>query len=272
MRFALLIAVLCAGCATSRGDVSPTPSWATTTGRDEAKLQLAAALLDNGNAEAALQLLGQMRSQGVTGPQISVLQGRALAEVGLTEDAERVLAQVVRRHPSNVDASNGLGILYMDDRRIDEAISRFRQAARAAPKNAAVHNNLGFALMSAGRHAEAVEVLRSALINDASVLRTRNNLGFALAATGQDKAAWRVFRAGADKANARYNLALAQEVRGDEAAAIGSYTAALMDNPDMALAQAALERLNRARTAKPEAKDDETPPPGVSSTPEETTP
>jgi Flp pilus assembly protein TadD len=272
MRFVLLIAALCGGCATGKGDVSPTPSWATTTGRDEAKLQLAAALLDNGNAEAALQLIGQMRSQGVKGPEISVLQGRALADVGLSEDAERVLSQVARRHPSNIDASNGLGIIYMDDRRIDEAIGRFRQAARAAPKNAAVHNNLGFALMSAGRHAEAVEVLRKALFNDASVMRTRNNLGFALVATGQDKAAWRVFRAGSDKANARYNLALAQEVRGDKEAAIVSYTAALVDNPDMALAQAALERLNRASITEPEAKDDEAPPPGVSSTPEETTP
>jgi len=268
----MLMVFLASGCAARSQDISPSPVWATKTGREQAKLELASALLDNGNAEAALQLLGQMTAQGARGPDLSVMQGRALADLGLTDDAEKVLSQVVRRHPSNVDAANTLGILYMDDKRIDEAISRFRQATRAAPKDAIVHNNLGFALMAAGRNDEAVEVLRKALSNDASHKRTRNNLGFALVATGQDKAAWRVFRAGNDTASARFNLALAQELRGDRTAALQSYSDAIEDNPDLEAAHTAIARLNAAETPPIPTEGDEPAPTDVSSPEEEAAP
>ncbi len=272
MRRLLVLVTLCMACAGKRGDVSSTPSWATKSGRDKAKLELAAALLDNGNAEAALQLIGQMRASGTRGPGISVMQGRALADLGLTDDAEKVLGQVARRHPGNVDAANTLGILYMDERRVKDAITRFRQAARSAPKNASVHNNLGFALMAAGRNDEAVEVLRKALSFDGSQIRTRNNLGFALVATGQDKAAWRVFRASGDSADARYNLALAQELRGDVDAAMVSYTTALTENPDLGDARAAIQRLREIEHPPEEPSDDATSPSDVSSPPEENSP
>ena len=270
MRTLLLAGMLAVGCGAARQGVSQTPSWATKSGRDHAKMELAAALLDNGNAEAALQLLGQMLAQGVSGPDVSVLQGRALAAMGLTDDAERVLGRVTRRHPGNAEAANSLGILYMDDKRVDEAISRFRQAARAAPKDAQVHNNLGFALMAAGRNDEAVDVLRDALTFDGSRHRTRNNLGFALVAMGQDKAAWRVFRAGVDPANARYNLALAQELRGDMTAAMGSYSAALEENPDLDDARSALTRLQAAIPTEAPTSNDDSPQTDVSSPTEET--
>ena len=245
MKYLLLVLFLGA-CAASnaRRDVDPTPSWATPDGRTQAKIELVEALVVNGTPEAALQMISQMVEQGVRHPNLLVLQGRALTDMGLVEEAESALAQAPRRAPGNAEAQNRLGILYMDQKRTDEAIARFRAAARTAPKDANVHNNYGFALMAAGRHADAVPVLKTALMLDGSQAKTRNNLGFALAATGQDKAAWRVLRAGTNDGTARYNLALAQELRGDIVEAKASYALALQAEPDMVQASQALARLS----------------------------
>ena len=89
---------------------------------------------------------------------------------------------------------------------------------------------------------KAVDVLRTALMLDGSQDRTRNNLGFALAVTGQDKAAWRVLRSSANEGNARYNLALAQEMRGDNEAA-ESYRLAIKADPGLDAAAEAVARL-----------------------------
>jgi len=234
------------GCASkTRNNVDPTPSWATQDGRTQAKIELADALVANGTPEAALQMISQMVEQGVRHPDLLVLQGRALTDMGLDEEAETALTRATKRSPGHAEAQNRLGILYMDQERTEDAIQRFKAAVRAAPKDADVHNNYGFALMAAGRHADAVPVLRSALMLDGSQARTRNNLGFALAVSGQDKAAFRVLRAGSNDWNARYNLALAQELRGDAEQAIASYQQALEANPDLTEATEAIARLSK---------------------------
>lgn len=231
---------------TAKKDIAPTPTWATADGRTQAKLELAEALLANGNPEAALQMLAQLQQQGPRNTDLLIVQGKALNAMGLSDEAEKVFLQASRRSPANVDAQNQLGILYLDRKETEAAIKRFRSAARSAPKDARVHNNYGFALMAAGRHKEAVEILRKALMLDGSQERTRNNLGFSLAAVGNDKAAWRVLRAGSNDASARYNLALGQELRGDVESAIKSYEQALEANPDMTEATEAINRLSSA--------------------------
>lgn len=250
------LALACANKGIGTG-VDPSPSWASSDGRAQAKIELAEALVLNGTPEAALQMISQMVEQGIRHPDLYVLQGRALTDMGLVEEAELALSAAARRAPGNAEAHNRLGILYLDQSRTTEAVKRFKSAARNAPTNAEVHNNYGFALMASGQHEEAVEVLRKALMLDGSQRRTRNNLGFALAVTGKDRAAWRVFKAGTDEASARYNLALAQEMRGDHQAAIDSYELVLAADPSVAAASEALTRLNTAATK------------GVESTPEE---
>jgi Flp pilus assembly protein TadD len=252
---------LAIACGANRAGVEPAPPWATSEGKEKAKTELAAALLASGNAEATLRLIGKMRAQGASQPELLVLQGKAMAKLGLTDDAEAILGDVARRHPRTTDAHNALGILLMDQKRVDEAIPRFKAAVRAAPQSSDALNNLGFALMAAGRHAEAVTTLREALSLDSSKLRTRNNLGFALVATEQDEAAFRVFRAGGDAVTAHSNLAMAQEIRGDNAAAKASYEAVLAADPDHLMAVEALRRLSRS--------PDKQPPTEVSSPPEE---
>ncbi len=238
-----MLPLLLACSARGAQGIDPAPPWASKQGRAQANTELADALLKSGNPEAALRLIGKMHDGGTKSPALQVIQGKAMARLGLLDDAEAVLTQVARRHPGQADAQNQLGILLMDQKRVDEAIGRFRAATRAAPRDSDSHNNLGFALMAAGRHAEAIKILRKAITLDGSKARTRNNLGFALVATKQDAAALRVFKAGSDVASAHINLALALELRGDLEAAKRSYGSALKANPDHAVATAALKRL-----------------------------
>ena len=177
--------------------------------------------------------------------------------MGLIEEAETALSRATKRSPGNPEAQNRLGILYMDQQRTEEAIVRFRAAARAAPKDADVHNNYGFALMAAGKHKEAVPILRTALMLDGSQPKTRNNLGFALAVAGEDKAALRVLRAGSNMGAARYNLALAQELRGDTEDAMESYRLALEANPDLDEATQAIARLSEATQSEVSSTEEE---------------
>lgn len=257
MRALLLMFVLACSAKNNRADVDPTPSWATSDGRIQAKVELAEALVVNGTPEAALQMISQMVEQGVRHPDLLVLQGRALSDMGLAEEAETALSRATRRAPGNAEAHNRLGILYLDQQRTDEAILRFRAAVRAAPKDADVHNNYGFALMAAGRHNEAVPILRTALMLDGSQPKTRNNLGFALAVTGEDKAALRVLRAGVSDDSARYNLALAQELRGDSEQALTSYKLALKANPNLEAATQAISRLSQPTQTEVSSSDAE---------------
>jgi Flp pilus assembly protein TadD len=269
---ALWLLPLLIACGATRSGVDPTPPWATESGKEQAKTELAQALLNSGNPQAALRLIGKMRDQGARQPELLVLQGKAMAQLGLTDDAEIILRSVARRHPRQAEAHTELGVLLMDLKRIDEAVPRFRSAIRAAPKSADAHNNLGFALMASGQHAEAVEVLRKALGLDSSKARTRNNLGFALAATGEDKQAFRVLRAGTDTATAYTNLALAQELRGDLDAAKASYTEALSSDPDRIAATEALQRLSGPLVPSEVASPDKEAPSGLSLEPQEVSP
>jgi len=237
--------------------VDPSPSWASSNGRAQAKIELAEALVLNGTPEAALQMISQMVEQGIRHPDLYVLQGRALTDMGLDEEAEAALSLATKRSPGNAEAHNRLGILYLDQSRTAEAVKRFKAAARNAPTDAEVHNNYGFALMAAGQHDEAVVALRKALMLDGSQQRTRNNLGFALAVTGQDKAAWKVFKAGTNEASARYNLALAQEMRGDTEAAIRSYELVLAADATSTDASDALSRLNTGEPKEVESTSEE---------------
>lgn len=239
----LLVGLIACGAARARPAAPEVPAWTTPTGRDEARLELVEMLLDSGNPEGALAMVARVRAEGARGPELDLLQGRALRQTGLLDDALEILSRVPARHPSYPSAQSELGLLEMDRDELGAATSYFSAATRADPENAAYWNNLGFCLLSAGRAEEAVDALRRSLALDASSPRTRNNLGFALLAAGRDKEAWRVFRAGTPEADARYNLGVGYELKGDLVAATAAYQDALKARPEHAGARAALDRM-----------------------------
>ncbi len=221
--------------------IEPAPAWATPEGQREARAELVESMLQAHQSEAALRLLNQMRASGADEPDLDVLQARALRQIGLREDALALLD--TRRHRRDAAAQNELGILAMDEQDITTAIERFRRAKKLDADNPDYPNNLGFALMSAGRPGEAIAVLREALQRDATRARTRNNLGFALVADGLEQEAYRVFRSATSEDEARYNLGVGLELRGDTALAADAYASALRINPEHTRAREALDRI-----------------------------
>lgn len=242
----LLATALFLGCAGKRAE--PTPVWSTPHGREQARIELARTLVDHGSPEAALSLIGQIRAGGGKGAEIDLVQGRAMRQIGLLDDAAAVLAQSVKRHPRDSALHNEMGILEMDRKDLDAAVARFQRAVHSDPKDSNLHNNLGFALLASGRVDEAVEVLRVSLRLDGSQIRTRNNLGFALVAVGKPEAAWRVFRAASAEPDARTNYALALELKGEVDAAATQYRTALKLDPKNSQAREGLSRITPPET------------------------
>jgi len=239
----LLFLISCAHQTVSQSPPPPPPAWTTRSGQETTKFALAEALLESNNPEAALNLIGQMRQEDISTPDLDVLQARAFAAVGLVDDAEALLGDVLSRHSRRADAHNTLGILYLDTQRLQPAIGAFEEAARLDSNNPEYANNLGFSLLASGEAAAAVDALRIALKQDASQIRTRNNLGFALIANGQEDEAYRVFRSAVTEADARYNLGVGLERRGDPEKAIVQYSAAIDADASHEAAALALNRL-----------------------------
>ena len=243
---------LAIGCATlgerrslDPATVDPPPAWSTEDGRQVARVELVDSLLDNGQPEAALTVLREMRAAGAEGRELDVLEAQALRSIGLFEDAELKLRSALRAGSRAEDAAahNQLGVLYADQQELDAAITSFRRAHRIDKENPEYANNLGFTLMAMGETGEAVDVLRAALQADATRIRTRNNLGFALMADGRAEEAYRVFRSASTEAEARYNQGVGYELTGHPSQAATAYQAALAADPEHTRAQQALSRL-----------------------------
>ena len=244
-------AIFLLGCAARTplgAPPDPDPEWTTEDGQAQTRVDLVETLLNTGQPDAALKLLNQLNAEDITSAELTLLQARALREIGLLQDAEEILVELTRRNRRMPTAYNELGILAMDRSAPAEAIPRFERACKLDKNNPEYFNNLGFALMSDGQTTEAVDILRSALRTDATRLRTRNNLGFALVADGREQEAYRVFRSAIPEDQARYNLGVGLELRGDLDLAAAAYHAALSHNPDNASAQEALQRLSQTRS------------------------
>ena len=248
--------------SSSRNAAEDPAQWEQPGGRDQARLEFAHALLRAGSPDACLELIAQLRRDGMKGLELERLHAEALRATGLDDDARAVLEGVVRRWPRDAAAHNELGILAMDRDDRAQAIEHFRLATRHDQDNARYLNNLGFALLVDEQHDAAIDVLRSALRANSARDLTRNNLGFALVAAGRTDEAWRVFRAASgDAADAHYNVGVGLELRGARAEATAAYRKAIDSDPQHAHAQAALSRLAEPAPAPPVAPDPALAPP-----------
>jgi Flp pilus assembly protein TadD len=122
----------------------------------------------------------------------------------------------------------------------EQAEPYHRHAVALAPNNATFLNNLGFSLFLRKRYHEAIEAYQRAVRMSPVTPRIRTNLGFAYAALGDFPRAAREFDMGANPADARNNLGLGYERRGDLTNAYAMYTEALRLDPRCGAARANL--------------------------------
>ena len=92
-------------------------------------------------------------------------------------------ALAVTKH--NDVAENNLGIIFLQNGKLDDAISRLQAAIDLRPENGPSHNNLAKALLQKGRVAEAMVHYRKFLEIEPENVEARNILGTALIQQGR---------------------------------------------------------------------------------------
>lgn len=221
----------------------PQPDLTDDKVRLATQLDVLDALVDNGMAEQALAMIGEMHKAGAKDLRMDIAEGRAMHLRGLDHDADRVLQAAVKANPRAAAAWAALGVLQADEGNVADAEASLAKAVKLAPRDADVQNNYGFVLLAAGKPGPAIDAFHAALALDPSSSRTRNNLGFAFVRLDRYDEALEMFRAAGPEADARYNFGVACEQHGDRASAITSYEAAITAQPGHPPAVAALSRL-----------------------------
>ena len=210
----------------------------------ELQLDIAEAMIDSGQANRALALLGELRESGVRGPQLDLAQARALRDVGMTSSAVTLMESVVRRRPWLAEAHHALGMLRMETRDVDDAVRRLRRAVQLERHRAQWQMELGSALLAAGRPAEAVATLERSVFLDASDSNAHIQLAIAHAASGEPGKAKEILASvEIGEADEVYFMGLGLELAGS-ADALSAFRRVLELRPDHPGAQAALGRLS----------------------------
>jgi protein O-mannosyl-transferase len=120
---------------------------------------------------------------------LCVLACLSIRQAMTWRSAETLYAHATNVTPNGYLTQSGLGNLYVDTGRHQEAIEHLTRAAALKPNFGNVHHKLGEALLGAGRADEAVEQFREVvrLMPDNTV--ARNDLGVALGKAGRSQEA-----------------------------------------------------------------------------------
>ncbi|MGF1937518.1 MAG: toll/interleukin-1 receptor domain-containing protein [Nostoc sp. ChiQUE02] len=165
----------------------PIKSWSD---RDEAFLEVvkgireAAQLAANSNSSTAKQNAPELEDRQY---QVTSLINKAnrLYENKKLEEAVIKYKAALGLDPNSVFAHNNLGITLYDQGKLEEAIAAYCQALRLNPNFVIAHNNLGNALKAQGKLEEAIASYRQALHLDLNYAIAHYNLGNALKDQGK---------------------------------------------------------------------------------------
>lgn len=167
-----------------------------------------------------------------------------------------LFAAAVRAQPQSAKAHFNLGNAVRDAGDAQAALPHYDRALAIYPGYAEAHYNAGVIYQDQQRDAEALMAYWRAVAADSLHANGWNNLGVLQAQAGEYEAVAdafeRVVRLRPQRRDARFNLALAYERLGRDAA--GVYEALLRDDPGDAEAALNLSRLHRERGDLEEAR------------------
>lgn len=126
---------------------------------------LAIALCENGEHEAAIELLTSLTRQRPMDAVGLATLGMALQAARREEEALAALRRALQLDPQSAAAHCGMGLLHFEHERYDDAVAAFRATEQLAPGNAVGPFNLGLALEQQGDH----EGARRALLRAAAL-------------------------------------------------------------------------------------------------------
>jgi Flp pilus assembly protein TadD len=124
------------------------------------------ALADNGNSQAAFDVLSRAHSPDNPDWRILSVQGTALDKLGKHEEARRYYASALRIVPDEPSVLSNLGLSYMLTRDLPKAEETLRRAYANAGADARVRQNLALVVGLQGRFAEAETIVKADLPAD----------------------------------------------------------------------------------------------------------
>lgn len=98
-------------------------------------------------------------------------------KAGHHQDAEVILAQTLKVHPTNLHALQLMGLVKHATGQFDTAIDIFNKTLEIEPENSENYNNLGLCYSNTGQYDKAIDMLRKAIELNPSCAYFHNNLG-----------------------------------------------------------------------------------------------
>ena len=204
-----------------------------------ARKRLTLELIEKRDWTHAFFYADELHREAPDDPEVLVLRGTIYRERGLDGEAEADLNEAI--HLGDLpEAHAALGIMYDMTGRGELAEPHHQRAVMLAKNNPAYLNNLGFSLFLRHKNQEAIAAYQRAVRMSPVTPRIRTNLGFAYAAVGDFPRAAREFEMGGPPADAKNNLGLAYERKGDLTNAYALYIEALHLDPRCSPARANL--------------------------------
>lgn len=110
--------------------------------------------------------------------------GNAYMEEGKLDDAISAYQQALKIAPNNLNAHMNLGIAYQKKELWDQAIAEYEKTIQLAPDLTAAHNNLGLTYWKKGQHKEAIAELEKTLSLEPDKADGHANLGLVYLSQG----------------------------------------------------------------------------------------
>ncbi|MFI4970592.1 MAG: tetratricopeptide repeat protein [Lysobacterales bacterium] len=146
--------------------------------------------------------------------------------------AEMAYRRAAELAPASAEPKIGLSSVLADFGKIEEAIELLQQAVQLEPLTATAHFDLARLLSSLGRHDEAVQSARKAIDLQPAGAGTWEMLALVEAKRGDGEAALKAAEQETDPDWRAYAMALAQQARGDRAAADAALDALIAGHSD----------------------------------------
>ena len=171
--------------------------------------------------------------------------GRMFLQEGRINEAISELSTAVSLDPKLTEAHNLLGVAFAQKGMQDRAKESYERAIKAEPQDAQTLNNLGFSLYQSGNYRAAVDRLKRASKLAPYDERILNNLALALCRLGKYEEAYKAFARAGGPLTGNLNMAKMLERFGLEDNAISYYQQARSIDPNCTFALRRLTDLYR---------------------------
>jgi tetratricopeptide (TPR) repeat protein len=163
--------------------------------------------------------------------------GIALAAAGRLDEAVLHLSNAIRTNPTNPEAINYLGKVFLNEGKIIEAIERFTELIKIEPDSAEAYYNLGMALGMQGKNDDAIKCFARVIELDAKYPDIDKRMGTALLSAGKPNEAieylQKSLQINPDEAVAYVSISIAYIKLGNYDLAIENWTRAKESEPNI---------------------------------------